>query len=220
MLRPWLSIKGFLPTDEYSVEEESNKTLLFLNWISRCFVCDTGTYSDNVCVSVSLTNHSCTLHIATSRGVADKEDHIYSEQFLAVCHEVFVSQGRVLSEGRQIHHVDVAEGATKIMDCIVDRVWKRFLRKVAVLKAQFLVLGGFEHLDSLLQGWQTWRTAKGKACERSRDIITCAEHETGGDTHAMLTKVFDIILSDDSPTQSREERLEYFMRITASAELS
>ncbi|KAK0482775.1 hypothetical protein IW261DRAFT_1418303 [Armillaria novae-zelandiae] len=100
------------------------------------------------------------------------------------------------------------------MDCIADRVWERFLRKVAALKSKFLLHGGLEHLDSLLQAWMTWRAEKGKPGERSRDITTLAGHETGGDTYAMLRKVFEVIFNENCPTRSGEERLKYFIRMT------
>ncbi len=75
--------------------------------------------------------------------------------------------------------------------------------------------GGFEHLDSLLQAWLSWRTEVKKGGERSIDITTFARHETGGDNHAMLRRVFDVILDDSFPTQSRKGHLKYFMRITS-----
>ncbi|KAK0482777.1 hypothetical protein IW261DRAFT_1606573 [Armillaria novae-zelandiae] len=194
--RPRSTSRKSLPTHKYLVGEESNKTLLFLNWISRCFVCDIDTYSDNVSVAASLTDNSCTLYIATSRGVANQADHDYSKKFLAVL------------------QADAGESMKQILDCILDRVWKRFLRKVAILKREFLAEGGLERLDGLLQAWMTWRAEKGKPGERSRNITAIAELETGGDTHAMLRKVFDVIVNDNSPTQSREERLKYLVRIT------
>ncbi|KAK0482767.1 hypothetical protein IW261DRAFT_1562462 [Armillaria novae-zelandiae] len=212
--RPRSTTEKSLPTHKHLVGEESNKTILFLNWISRCFVCDTDTYSDNVSVAASFTGNSCTLYIATSRGMANQADYDYSKQFLAVCRDVFLSQDRVLAAGKEVLQEDAGESVRKILDCILDRVWTRFLRKVAALKREFLAEGGFERLDGLLQAWITWRAEKGKPGERSRDVITIAEHETGGDTHAMLRGVFDVILNEDSPTQSREERFEYFVRVT------
>ncbi|KAK0481198.1 hypothetical protein EDD18DRAFT_1113052 [Armillaria luteobubalina] len=199
MQRPWFTVK----------KRPTHKHL-----ISKCFVCDTDTYSDNVSVAASFTGNSCTLYIATSRGVADKADHDYSEQFLAVCRDIFVSQGHVLAAGKQVQHEDVADGVHKIMDCIIDRVWKRFLRKVAVLKRVFLEQEGLQGLDTMLQAWITWREKNEKPGERSRDITIVADRETGGDTHALLRRVVDIILNDNAPAQSREERLKYFMRIS------
>ncbi|KAK0467972.1 uncharacterized protein EV420DRAFT_1502154 [Desarmillaria tabescens] len=211
------NITTFLRTNDYVIDEESTKALLFLNWISRSFVRDAGGDSncDQVSVAASLTMDSYTLYIATSRGVADETDHEYSDQFLAVFHEIFDAQKYLLAAGQQ---VVAYQDAIKVMNCIVDRVWKRFLKKIAVLRERFLANGGFEKLDGLVRAWLSWRATKKKGGERSADIIALSPHYTDGDNHAMFRKVFEVILDEEYATQSyqsRELRVEYFIGITS-----
>ncbi len=54
-----------------------------------------------------------------------------------------------------------------------------------------------------------------KGGEGSDDISTFARRYAQGDNHAMLRKVFEAILDDSTPTQSREEQLTCFMHITS-----
>ncbi len=93
----------------------------------------------------------------------------YSARCLAVCSDAFVSQSCVLTEGGQ---VDVFENVKTIMDSALHRFWKYFLLKVSILRREFLVEGGFERLESLLQAWLALRTAMNKGCESSVDIAT------------------------------------------------
>ncbi|PBK72958.1 hypothetical protein ARMSODRAFT_1015780 [Armillaria solidipes] len=211
------NVANYLRTNDYIIDEESTKPLLFLNWISRCFVRDASGDSDydKVSVAASLTMDSYVLYIATSRGVADQTDHEYSDQFLAVCREIFDSQNHLLATGQQ---ADVFQDTRKVMDCIVDRAWKRFLRKIAMLRTRFLAKGGFETLDSLVRAWQSWRATREKGGERSADIIALARHYTDGDNHAMFRKIFEVILDEDYAAQSyqsRELQVQYFIHITS-----
>ncbi|KAK0191315.1 hypothetical protein F5146DRAFT_1001145 [Armillaria mellea] len=110
------------------------------------------------------------LYIATSRGVADQTDRQQAEVF---------------------------QDTRKVMDSIVDRVWKRFLRKIAMLKTHFLASGGFETLDNLVRAWLCWRATREKDGER---------------------KILEVILDEDYAAQayqSHELQVQYFMRITS-----
>ncbi len=70
--------------------------------------------------------------------MADQMDHDYSTWFLAGCRNVLASQSCLLAEGEQ---ADVFEDAEKIMDCALDRVRRRFLLKVSLLRREFLAGG-------------------------------------------------------------------------------
>ncbi len=173
---------------------------------------DTDNYLDNVSVPPSFINQTCPLYITTSLGMADQMDHDYSTWFLAVSCDILASQNRSLAKGEQ---VDVFEDAKKIIDCTVDCLWNHFLLNFFTLRRYFPVEGGFEDLECLLQAWLAWLTVMNKGSERPIGIITFAHDYAGGDNHAMLRKVLEVILDDISPTQSREQQLTYFMGITS-----
>ncbi|KAK0216688.1 hypothetical protein EDD85DRAFT_433692 [Armillaria nabsnona] len=119
---------------EYSVEDESSKTVSFLNRISSATPMIFRIPYLSLHPSQNEPGHS----ITTNRGVADQMDHDYSTWFLALCRGVLASQRRLLAEREQ---VDVFEDAKKIVDCAVDGVWNRFFLKVFTLRKYFLAVG-------------------------------------------------------------------------------
>ncbi|KAK0463448.1 uncharacterized protein EV420DRAFT_1518291 [Desarmillaria tabescens] len=184
--------------------------LIFLNWLSTCFV--RGEDDDAISVAVSVHGQTVTLHIATDKGIPDQADLENTKHFFSIVSDIFHHQDELAAKNESFtfeHDIDRIEHA------IVDAIWMCFLRKAGLLR--FTAVVNERELHLLLTSWAKWRSETNQGNESSKRISNLAKVLSDGDNNAMLRVTFDFISDPEHATlasESHDLRFRYFSRMT------